>query len=83
LAKPAHKKLPTWKTPPKGDKQVKFGQDPESTDAQTIAWQFHRRDKNHQDWGWDKLGNDGLVGMIDQYLCHLETMTWVNQRASG
>ena len=45
-----------WKvTPPVTSKDVKILASPESTDKQTPAWQFHKRDRDHSEWGWDKL----------------------------
>lgn len=40
------------------------------------SWQFHKRDKDHPDWGWDQLPSDEFVTILTEHLCHFETMTW-------
>ncbi len=49
---------------------------PQSVDGQTVAWQFHRRDHEHNNWGWDRQDGAHLEGILQTHLQHLETMTW-------
>ncbi len=68
-------KKPKWGNEPQGGKNPKIRAMPESTDSQTLAWHFGIRDLDHAEWGWNKLGPDGFLELV-QELCHFETMTW-------
>lgn len=66
-----------------GEKAPRTKNSPSSTDHETPAWQFHRRDKAHELWGWDKLTHDDYLNILNQ-LCSLEGMTWNGiKQASG
>ncbi len=82
---PKPKGQPKWRNEPVVNKKVKYASNPESTDKQTIAWQFHRRDHEHREWGWDRLTDAALRDLIRVHLSHLETMTWAElaQAAGG
>lgn len=57
-------------------KHVVYGANPGSFNSQTPAWQFHRRDREHEKWGWDKLSSEEFLNLINSKLCHFESMTW-------
>lgn len=88
-------KGPSWKNEPKpkdlpslpkiGEKTTRFGGIPESTERQTPAWQFHRCDMDHAQWGWGKLSSDDFLGIIRTSLVSFETMTWaeIHSAAGG
>jgi hypothetical protein len=66
-----------WKhSPPAGSKDVKIKASPESTDKQTPAWQFHKGDREHAEWGWDKLSHQQFFSVVHEQLAQFETMTW-------
>jgi hypothetical protein len=66
-----------WKQePPASSKNVKIQESPESTDKQTPAWQFHKRDRDHAEWGWDKLSHQDFCTLVHDSLANFETMTW-------
>lgn len=78
------KGTPKWAAEPSNDRVPRIKENPASTDKQTIAWQFHRMDQDHEKWGWGKVGGDGLLGLIRAHMCHLERMTWAEiQAATG
>lgn len=65
-------------------KSVRQVSNPQSTDGQTIAWQFHRRDHEDSKWGWSRMGDAHVESILKKHLHHLETMTWNELlRASG
>lgn len=66
----------TWKQEPATNKEVRIQASPESTDKQTPAWQFHKRDKDHEKWGWDKLSAEDFCELLHGQLANFETMTW-------
>jgi hypothetical protein len=56
----------------------------ESVEKQTPAWQFHRVDRDHEKWGWNRLGAEGLWELLHGKLADFESMTWAEiQRAAG
>lgn len=59
-------------------KRVNYGSNPESFDKQTPAWQFHRRDRDHAEWGWDKLSVEDFHSLVHDKLCNFESMTWAD-----
>lgn len=65
-------------------RQIKTGGDPESTEKDTIAWHFHRLDRVHEDWGWDKLRAPQWKDVL-RHLVSLEGLTWASlkQQAGG
>lgn len=71
-----NKGKPAWKNEPEAKKSVKIQASPESTDKLTPAWQFHRRDRDHAEWGWGKLTADQFCSLLHDQLGHFETMTW-------
>lgn len=70
------KKQPKYTNSPRSDKRIKLGGDPDSSLRQKPAWQFNNRDKEHSEWGWNKLNPEDFIGILDKYLCNFETMTW-------
>ena len=56
---------------------------PESTDAETLAWNFHRLDTDHPDWGWNLKAR--LWRQLLDHLKALEGLTWaeLKQQAGG
>lgn len=65
------------------DREVRTGGIPESFDAQTMAWQFARRDRDHEKWGWDRLKAAQWKDILEK-LCLREEMTWAAiQNQSG
>src|ERR1039458_2831308 len=64
--------------------KIKLGGNPDSLDAETIAWHFHRLDREHEDWGWDKLKAGQWRGIL-QELVSLEGLTWaeIKSQAGG
>jgi len=75
---------PVWTQSPQSGKSVRFNAAPESTDGQSPAWQFHKRDKDHTKWGWSKLSAEDFQGILHTHLCQFETMTWAEiLKASG
>jgi hypothetical protein len=64
----------TWKQEPATNKEVRIQASPESTDKQTPAWQFHKRDKDHEKWGWDKLSAEDFCELLHGQLAYFETM---------
>ncbi|MBF0097355.1 MAG: hypothetical protein HQM04_10070 [Magnetococcales bacterium] len=57
---------------------------PESHLQQTPAWQFHLCDREHPLWGWDTLGEQGIISLLRQQLQSFESMTWSEiDRVSG
>lgn len=91
------KKSPKWNSEPSkdkavkqkqspnsDDKTVKYKQSPDSYDKQCPAWQFHKIDKEHTEWGWNKLNPADFIQLIHDSLCNFETMTWAEiQQAAG
>jgi hypothetical protein len=77
-----HAKRPKIREQPESGR-IKTGGDPDSFDAQTIAWQFHRLDYPHSDWGWEKLKAVDWKGIL-RHLRDFEGLTWANiQSQSG
>jgi hypothetical protein len=66
--------------PPK--EQIKLGGDPDAFEKQTIAWHFHRLDRLHTEWGWDKLSAKQWKLML-QHLVSLEGLTWAALKAQA
>ena len=65
-------------------KEVRTKENPDSTDQLTPAWQFHRCDREHSLWGWEKLPNEEFIKIIKDHLHSFENMTWVTiKQASG
>ena len=65
-------------------KEVRTKENPDSTDQLTPAWQFHRCDREHALWGWEKLPNEEFIKIIKDHLHGFENMTWVTiKQASG
>ena len=56
-------------------RQIKTGGDPESTETETIAWHFHRFDKEHACWGWNKLKAAHWKAVM-AHLISFEGLTW-------
>jgi hypothetical protein len=77
-----HRHPKTGATPQ--DRQIKLGGNPESMDAETIAWQFHRMDSKHDHWGWDQL-HAPIWKQILQHLKTFEGLTWakIKETAGG
>ena len=84
MAKRDKKSGPTWKTAPSVSKGVTIPAFSESSEKQTPAWQFHRRDRDHDVWGWDKLSHQEFCAIVHELLANFETMTWAEiLRATG
>lgn len=56
-------------------RQIKTGGDPDSTEKETIAWHFRRLDKEHLDWGWNKLKAPQWKDILN-HLVSFEGLTW-------
>lgn len=69
-------KKPAWKAEPQPAKEVRFQTTPESTNQQTPAWQFHKRDREHAAWGWDRLSHQEFCDLVYDKLANFESMTW-------
>lgn len=69
-------KLAKWKNAPDSKKSVKIQAVPESADRLSPAWQFHKRDVSHAEWGWGKLSHVQFCDLLHNQLCNFETMTW-------
>jgi len=80
---PTEDRNPKFKNAP-DDRKIKAGADPESLDKQTIAWHFHALDREHKDWGWDKLKAHQWKDIL-RHLISFEGMTWaaLKQQAGG
>jgi hypothetical protein len=62
---------------------VKTGGNPASFDSQTISWHFHRLDRVHAEWGWDKLRARQWREILT-HLVSFEGLTWAEiQNQSG
>ena len=63
---------------------IKYGGKPESTETETITWQFHRLDMEHKLWGWNKLNADDLNEILSA-LKSFEGLTWakLKEQAGG
>lgn len=70
------KQFPKWSQEPPAGKQVRVSEQPESSNTQSPAWQFHKRDKDHATWGWDKLSDADFRALLHDVLCNFESMTW-------
>jgi len=57
-------------------------ENPGSTDKETPAWQFHRCDKDHLLWGWNKMSPEKYLEVI-KALHGFEQMTWANIKAQS
>jgi hypothetical protein len=55
---------------------------PENSEVMTPVWQFHRCDKDHENWGWNKIGCDELKSLLKS-LASLEGLTWAQIRAQS
>lgn len=83
------KKSPKWDKTPRDGKNVKISVNPESTEKLSPAWQFHKRDMQHEKWGWANLTADEVCELIQDKLCAFESMTWaeifraIGDRSSG
>lgn len=66
------------------ERQIRLGGDPESLEVQTIAWQFHRMDDDHEQWGWDLLRAPQWKQVLI-HLKHFEGLTWakIKEAAGG
>jgi hypothetical protein len=67
-------------TPP--TRQIKIGGNPENFDTLSIAWHFHRRDRQHSLWGWNKLMPREWRDIL-KHLEALERMTWAQIKAQA
>ena len=56
-------------------RQIKTGGDPDSLEKETIAWHFHRFDREHEDWGWEKLRAPQWREVM-AHLVAFEGLTW-------
>jgi hypothetical protein len=63
-------------------RQIRTGGDPESTETETIAWQFRRFDKDHPDWGWRKLKAPQWKVVLT-HLIDFEGLTWASLKAQS
>jgi hypothetical protein len=63
------------------ERQIKTGGDPESFDKETIAWQFHRMDVDHQHWGWNLPANQWRE--ILKSLKVFEGLTWAKLKETS
>lgn len=63
-------------------RKIKVGGNPENFDIQSIAWHFHRRDRQHPLWGWDKL-TAKQWRLILKELEDREKMTWAEIKAQA
>lgn len=64
-------------------RQIKTCGDPDSLDAQTIAWHFHRLDWKHGVWGWEELKAPKWKAIL-QRLISFEGLTWASiKEAAG
>jgi len=56
----------------------------DDTDRANPAWKFHKWDKDHHLWGWNKLENISIIGILS-HLADFEGMTWqqIKQQAGG
>jgi hypothetical protein len=68
------KKAPVFGSNPTTAKLTKQIQ-PVSDDSHSPAWQFHRRDIDHSQWGWHRLTLDEFNGVIEA-LSGFDTMRW-------
>lgn len=64
-------------------RKIKASANPDATEAQTIAWQFHKIDFDHRLWGFDNLKAAGVLELIRGSLKSFETMTWAELRAQS
>jgi hypothetical protein len=82
MAVPFDKRHPKFKDSP-SDSSPKLGGNPERFDSETLAWNFHRLDRDHVDWGWDNL-KAGLWRQLLTHLVALEGLKWGElQSAAG
>jgi hypothetical protein len=63
-------------------RQIKTGGNPENFDTQSIAWHFHKRDRQHLLWGWNKL-KARHWRLILKELEDRERMTWAEIKAQA
>lgn len=64
------------------DRQIKTGGDPDSFERETIAWQFFRQDREHAEWGWDKLKAAQWRDLLAR-LKAFEGLTWAQLKAQA
>ena len=69
------KKAPKIGATPPG-REIRVGADPQSTDTETICWQTGLMDREHPDWGWQKIRSKVWWHELLPRLKHLESMTW-------
>jgi len=63
-------------------RQPRTKENPETADNLTPAWQFHRCDDSHAEWGWKKLSEQEYKHVIKQ-LCSFERMRWHEIKAAS
>ena len=82
MAIPKHLRQPKLGAVPE-ERQPKLGADPESLEKQTIAWHFHRLDREHEHWGWELPA--GTWRNVLQHLISFEGLTWaaLKEQAGG
>jgi hypothetical protein len=73
---PGTQKQPKIANSPKKDKSVRLGGNPDSYLRAKPAWQFHKRDIDHPQWGWGILSPEEFITILNDYLCNFETMSW-------
>jgi hypothetical protein len=65
-------------------KQARIANDNNSFLSQTLAWEFGRRDQDHEKFGWSGLDGKQMLELINVHLVNLESMTWSELlKASG
>lgn len=67
---------------PPRSREIRQGGDPSSFETDTISWHFHRLDKDHGLWGWDKLKAHEWKAVLAA-LVSFEKMTWAKLKETA
>jgi hypothetical protein len=70
---PTSQRSPKFKEAPP-ESAPKLGVDPARFDSETMAWNFHRLDRDHADWGWELKA--GLWRQLLAQLISFEGLKW-------
>lgn len=62
--------------------EIRVGGNPSTHETETISWHFHRLDRDHPLWGWDKLKAGDWKSILDA-LVSLESLTWAKLKEAA